>query len=297
MISCASSSTSTACLKAGTSKSPAMSRKCIRFSDARLHAESSRNMYSEQGLDALMRAVPEHVCQWFTVVSNCIPGSPHRCAASAISRNTSRARRVSSGWPSRTVRVCHGPSVTTAFMKSSVTRTELFEFWKNTDEYASPLNDASYPASMSAQAFFSSLDLHRMNSSTSGWSALRMTIFAARRVLPPFLMTPAKASKPRMNDTGPDAVPPPASSSLLPRMVDRLLPVPLPYLKSMPSVRASVRMDSMESSTLLMKHAEHCGCASTPTLNQTGELNDAFCRRSRCVSSAWNVSRSASVEK
>ena len=37
----------------------------------------------------------------------------------------------------------------------------------------------------------------------------------------------------------------------------------------------------MESSTELMKHAEHCGCSSTPTLNQTGELNATFWRRSR----------------
>ena len=43
----------------------------------------------------------------------------------------------------------------------------------------------------------------------SGWSTLRMTILAARRVLPPDLMTPAKASKPRMKLSGPEAVPPP----------------------------------------------------------------------------------------
>ncbi len=92
MISIASSTTSTACWNAVTSNSPSMVRKCIRFSDARLQAESSRNMYSEHGLDALMRAVPEQVCQAFTVLSNCMPGSPHRCAASAISRNSSRAR-------------------------------------------------------------------------------------------------------------------------------------------------------------------------------------------------------------
>src|SRR6187401_871078 len=75
---------------------------------------------------------------------------------------------------------------------------------------------------MSAQAFFSSLDLQRMNSSTSGWSALRMTIFAARRVLPPLLMTPAKASNPFMKLTGPLAVPPPASTSFDERVFDRV---------------------------------------------------------------------------
>ena len=41
-----------------------------------------------------------------------------------------------------------------------------------------------------------------------------MTILAARRVLPPDLMTPAKASKPRMKLTGPEAVPPPLQQLL-----------------------------------------------------------------------------------
>src|SRR6516225_515193 len=160
---------------------------------------------------------------------------------------------------------------------------------------------------MRAKALASSLALHSMKSTMSGWSTLRMTILAARRVLPPDLMTPAKASKPRMKLSGPDASPPPESSSREPRMVERLVPVPEPHLKSMPSVLASVRIESSESFTELMKHAEHCGlrypvtpnstccvCAfqcqfwpselgsirSHPTLNQTGELKAAY-RRSR----------------
>ncbi len=56
------------------------------------------------------------------------------------------------------------------------------------------------------------------------------------------------------------------------RKGERLVPVPEPYLKSMPSVLASPRMLSIESCTELMKHAEHCGCVSTPTLNQTGRV-------------------------
>src|SRR3954454_15308255 len=135
---------------------------------------------------------------------------------------------------------------------------------------------------MSAQAFFSSRALHSMKSMMSGCSALRITILAARRVLPPDLMTPANASKPFMNDTGPEAVPPPPRSSFDERIGDRFVPVPEPYLNSMPSVLANPRIDSIESSTLLMKQAEHCGCASTPTLNQTGELNDIFCSTNRC---------------
>src|SRR6188768_675797 len=126
---------------------------------------------------------------------------------------------------------------------------------------------------MRAQAFFSSSTLQLMKSTMSGCSALRITILAARRVLPPDLMTPANASKPFMKETGPDAVPPPASSSRDERMLDRFEPVPEPYLKSIPSVFARPRMDSIVSCTELMKHAEHCGCFSNPTLNHTGLLN------------------------
>src|SRR4029079_8183770 len=115
-----------------------------------------------------------------------------------------------------------------------------------------------------------------MNSWMSGCSALRMTIFAARRVLPPDLITPANASKPFMNDTGPEAVPPPARISRDDRIADRFEPVPDPDLKSMPSVFASVRIDSIVSCTELMKHAEHCGAFSKPQLNHTGLLNEPF---------------------
>src|ERR1051325_9206108 len=129
---------------------------------------------------------------------------------------------------------------------------------------------------MSAHAFFSSFTLQLMNSTTSGCSALRMTILAARRVLPPDLITPANASKPFMNDTGPDAVPPPASTSRDERMAERFEPVPDPNLNSIPSVLASVRIESIVSCTELMKHAEHCGAFSKPQLNQTGLLKAAF---------------------
>src|SRR5205814_5182805 len=141
--------------------------------------------------------------------------------------------------------------------------------------------------------------LQSMNSSMSGCSMLRITILAARRVLPPDLMTPANASKPRMKLSGPLAVPPPESCSCEPRNGERFVPVPLPHLKSMPSVLARVRMESSESFTELMKQAEHWGVVypvtpnstcwvcgfqcqlrpselgsmrSHPTLNQTGEL-------------------------
>src|SRR5581483_11797519 len=124
-----------------------------------------------------------------------------------------------------------------------------------------------------------------------------MTIFAARRVLPPDLITPANASKPFMKETGPEAVPPPFRSSREDRIGDRLVPVPEPYLNSMPSVLARSRIDDIESWTALMKHAEHCGSAPTPTLNQTGELNDIFCSTSRWVSSSRKIAASLSVAK
>src|SRR6478735_9577108 len=122
---------------------------------------------------------------------------------------------------------------------------------------------------MSAQAFFSSSALEVMNSSTSGWSMLRMTILAARRVLPPDLITPAKASNPFIKLRGPLAVPPPLRVSFEERSGERLVPVPDPHLKSMPSVLAKVRMESSESCTELMKQAEHCGYEYPVTPNST----------------------------
>src|SRR5919108_3297066 len=124
-----------------------------------------------------------------------------------------------------------------------------------------------------------------------------MTIFAARRVLPPDLMVPALASAPRMNDTGPEAVPPPASCSLDERILDRLIPEPEPPLKIVPSSTYQLRIEDIVSSTARMKHAEHCGWGSTPTLNQTGELKAAFCVTRMCFSSWLNASRSASAAK
>ena len=91
MISCAVMNTRTAALNASTSNSPRALTNFMRLIEARLHAESSRNMYSEHGFDALMRSEFGHVCHSFTVVSNCMPGSPQTCVASAICRMMSRA--------------------------------------------------------------------------------------------------------------------------------------------------------------------------------------------------------------
>src|SRR6266849_8763702 len=126
---------------------------------------------------------------------------------------------------------------------------------------------------------------------------LRITIFAARRVFPPLLITPANASKPFMKLTGPDAIPPPLSVSQLPRSVEKFVPVPEPHLNSIPSVRVSPMIDSISSLTELIKHAEHCGFGCTPTLNHTGELKAIFWSTSRCVSSSRNTSRDAASAK
>src|ERR1017187_3169626 len=95
---------------------------------ARLQAELSTCMYSEQGLLALMRPVLGAVCHRLIVVSYCIPGSAHSHAASAIWRMRSRAFRVLMGSPLLTALSAQSPSSSTACMKSSVTRTELFAF-------------------------------------------------------------------------------------------------------------------------------------------------------------------------
>ena len=100
-----------------------------------------------------------------------------------------------------------------------------------------------------------------------------------------------------MKLTGPDAVPPPVIFSRELRMVLRLEPAPEPNLNSIASVLARSMIEDIVSWTLLMKQALHCGRASTPTLNQTGELKLIFWWTRRWVSSAWKVWRSASVAK
>src|SRR3569833_676811 len=79
---------------------PFVRRNFFWFSDARLQAEASTCMYSEHGLDALMRPEFGDVCHWLIVVAYCTPGSAQRQAASAISRMRSRARTVLTGVPS-----------------------------------------------------------------------------------------------------------------------------------------------------------------------------------------------------
>src|SRR5688572_22761676 len=101
MISCAVMVTSTAFLNASILNRSllVLSTNFIRFSDARLQAESSRNIYSEHGFEALMGAVFFDVCQRLMVVSYCMPGSPQMYADSAICLIRSRAFKVSTVSP------------------------------------------------------------------------------------------------------------------------------------------------------------------------------------------------------
>src|SRR5579864_7044553 len=80
-ISCAVIRMSTAWRYDATSNVP-LGANFSRFRLARLQAESSRNMYSLQGLLALILAVFFEVCQRLTVVSYCMPGSPQCQVAS-----------------------------------------------------------------------------------------------------------------------------------------------------------------------------------------------------------------------
>src|SRR5215510_13571426 len=242
-------------------------RNFSRLSEARLHEELSSDMYSEHGLDAVMRPVSGLVCQSLMVSSYCRPGSAHSHAAWLILRNRSRASTVSMTSPVLRALSPNDVPSSTARMNSSLTRTELLAFWYCTEVMSWPPRSMSKPASRRARILSSSRALVCTNSSMSGWSTSSTTMFAARRVAPPDLMVPAEASAPRMNETGPDAVPPEDSSSFDDRMRERLRPAPEPPLKIRPSSRYQLRIESMVSSTARMKQADTCWGELVPTLN------------------------------
>src|SRR5512147_1751245 len=101
-----------------------------------------------------------------------------------------------------------------------------------------------------------------------------------------------------MNETGPDAMPPPERRSRDERIADRFEPAPEPPLKSIASVLARSMIDSMVSSTALMKQAlACCGVFATPRLNHTGLLKQARCVTNTWVSSSRKESASAGVLK
>ncbi len=78
-----------------------------------------------------------------------------------------------------------------------------------------------------------------------------MTILAARRVVPPDLMAPAARSPILRNDIRPEDLPPPDSGSFSPRRLEKLVPLPEPYLK----MRASRVQRSMMPPSLTRSSA------------------------------------------
>src|SRR3954463_7676341 len=301
---------STALTKFFESNVPSALRNFMRFSEARLHELLSRLMYSEHGLDALMRPVSGLVCQSLIVSSYWMPGSAHSHAAWVTLLNRVLASTVSITEPSMRARRPNSAPSSTARMNSSETRTGVLAFWYWTLVMSLPPRSMSYPASRRARILFSSRALVSMNSSMSGWSMSRTTIFAARRggapglmgpagpaVAPPDLLVPADASAPRMKLTGPEAVPPEESSSFEERMRERLRPAPEPPLKIRPSSRYQFRIESISSSTARMKQALTCCGALVPTLNQTGELKLKYWCMSIQVSSCSKISASPSLAK
>src|SRR6478672_13480964 len=97
----------------------------MRLADARLQAVSSRNMYSEHGLDARISPEDLQVCQSFMVVLKCRPGSADAQAAWPIFSQRSRALMVFMTLPSLRAIRSQVPSVSTARRKSSFSETEL----------------------------------------------------------------------------------------------------------------------------------------------------------------------------
>src|SRR3954466_8720013 len=296
-MSIAVMTSSTAWTNSSASKVPSGVRNVSRLRLARLHEELSRCMYSEHGLLAVIRPDSGVVCQSLMVSSYWMPGSAHSHAASDILPNSALASTVWRTSPVVRARSPKDSPFSTARMNSSLTRTELLAFWYWTLVMSRPPRSMSNPASRRARILFSSRALVSMNSSMSGWSTSRTTIFAARRVAPPDLMVPAEASAPRMKLTGPDAVPPLESSSFDERIRDRFRPAPEPPLKMKPSSLYQLRIDSIESSTERMKHAETCCGLAVPTLNQTGLLNEKYWWMSSHASSCSKTSASAVVAK
>src|ERR1700693_3742509 len=104
----------------------------MRLADARLQAVSSKNMYSEHGLEARISPEALQVCQSFMVVLKCRPGSADAQAAWPIFSQRARAFSVFNTFLLvRPIRF-QSPSVSTARRKSSFSDTELLEFWPET---------------------------------------------------------------------------------------------------------------------------------------------------------------------
>src|SRR5436189_5302938 len=118
--------------KPSMSKLPSGRRNLTRLMDARLHAVSSKKLYSEHGLLALIRPSSGQVCHSLMVVSNCTPGSAQAHAAWAISFQISPAGIVFATLPSVRRLSSQSPPLSSTLKKLLVTRTELLEFCPET---------------------------------------------------------------------------------------------------------------------------------------------------------------------
>src|SRR5690606_7904402 len=107
---------------------PASVLKRARLSEARLQAVSSRNIYSEHGLEARISPPAGDVCQALIVSWNCTPGSAQVQAARQIEFHRSCAGTLRWTAPSSRRVSRHSSLLTTALRKASVTRTELLAF-------------------------------------------------------------------------------------------------------------------------------------------------------------------------
>src|SRR3954451_20100184 len=127
-MSIAVMTSSTTLAKVPASNVSSSFRNLSRFSEARLQEELSSDMYSEHGLDAVIRPVSGFVCQSLIVSSYWMPGSAHSHDAWAILVHRVRASTVSMTSPVDRARSPKSVPCSTARMNSSVTRTELLAF-------------------------------------------------------------------------------------------------------------------------------------------------------------------------
>src|SRR5258707_13528108 len=100
--------------------------------DARLQAVLSKNIYSEHGLEALMRPPSGQVCHSFIVLSNCTPGSAQAHAAKEISSHNFCAGTDLTVLPVMRLVSSQGFSFFNALKNALGMRRGLLEFWPET---------------------------------------------------------------------------------------------------------------------------------------------------------------------
>ena len=125
------------------------------------------------------------------------------------------------------------------------------------------LTDSREPATRAA-TFCSSWTFQLTKASMSGWSTSTATILAARRVVPPDLMAPAARSPIFRKLIRPEDLPPPERFSLSARRLEKLVPVPEPYLNNLASrTHRSMMPPSLTRSSSMpwIKHAWGWGCS------------------------------------